>query len=230
MRKQLLAALSLSLLLSACSGAPTAETSARSAELAAQYEYYEKSAENIEKNMKVTPDQADSIFLTLVDCGVANEINNISSRGENTYAAWSDGNEYTVTLDNGAVSTVYDGKDQLYPEQVHHNDLMDYDLIVKDVMNGTGDAVIGQYAYISIMGQQLSDMTAENLQEFAEQRVEGSGYNWVSIISTDGKGICFTGSDTSSGIYGTLNQDGSVAETLGFWERQPDGSYIYSAK
>ena len=189
MRKQLLAALSLSLLLSACSGAPTAETSARSAELAAQYEYYEKSAENIEKNMKVTPDQADSIFLTLVDCGVANEINNISSRGDNTYAAWSDGNEYTVTLDGGAVSTVYDGKDQLYPEQVHHNDLMDYDLIVKDVMNGTGDAVIGQYAYISIMAQQLTDMTAENLQEFAEQRVEGSGYNWVSIIATDGKGI-----------------------------------------
>ena len=225
MKKTCCVLLASMLLLTGCgSSAP----SQKSSELSSQYDYYSKSAALIEKNMKVSADEADEVFLVMVDCGVASEINYVMNNNDGTWAVWSSGDKYTVTVDNGAVATVYSGKDQLYPDSVHHNDLMDYDLIVKDVMNGTGDTVIGQCAYISITGDELDEVTADDLKEFSENVVSGTSYNWVSILATNGKGICFAGADPSWATYGELEKDGSLKKSIGMWILDSNGNFTYS--
>lgn len=226
MKKRLLSLVAaLALLLSACGGSPS---SAMSEELSAKYDFYEKSAENIKNGFGVSADDADQVFLALVECGISSEMGYITKNSDGSFKVYASGTDYTVSMDGNAVSAVFLGEDQLYPEFIPHNDLMDYDLTVKDVLNGSGDTVIGQYAYIRPSATELEEMTADHLREFAEKRVEGSGYNWVSIIVTGGNGICFPGSDTSIAIYGKLDQEGSVEESIGFWTRQNDGSYTYS--
>lgn len=226
-RKLFAITLAVSLLLSGC-GSSTPASTEKSAELSKKYDYYTKSVSNIQKYMDVDPEQADEIFLVMGDCGVSSEINHISTSKDNIFSTWASGTEYTVTLESGAVSTVYIDKDQLYPENILHNDLMDYDLVVKDVKNGTGDSVIGQYAYIRVTDKQLEEMTADHLKEFAEKVVSGAQYNWISIITTAGKGICFPASDTSFAIYAELAKDGSVSETIGTWTLGDDCNYTYS--
>ena len=215
----------LALLLSACGGSPS---SAMAEELSAKYDFYEKSAENIKKGFDVSADDADQVFLALVDCGISSEMGYITKNADGSFKVYASGTDYTVSMDGNTVSSVFLGEDQLYPEFIPHNDLMDYELTVKDVMNGSGDTVIGQRAYIRLGKDQLEEMTADHLREFAENRVEGSGYNWVSIIVTGGNGICFPGSDTSFAEYGKLDEDGSLLESVGTWMRQSDGSYTYS--
>ena len=226
MKKRLLSLVAaLALLLSACGGSPS---SAMAEELSAKYDFYEKSAENIKKGFDVSADDADQVFLALVDSGITSEMGYITKNSDGSFKVYASGTDYTVSMDGNTVSSVFQDEDQLYPEFIPHNDLMDYDLTVKDVLNGSGDTVIGQYAYIRPSATELEEMTADHLREFAEKRVEGSGYNWVSIIVTGGNGICFPGSDTSIAIYGKLDQEGSVEESIGFWTRQNDGSYTYS--
>ena len=105
---------------------------------------------------------------------------------------------------------------------------IDDELTVDDVKNGTGDAVVGKCAYIYLTEKQFEEMTAEDLQQFAEKRVKDAEYNWVSICCTNGKGICFSGSDTSFATYGELDEDGSIKSEIGTWTRNKDGSYSYS--
>lgn len=226
MKKRLLSLVAvLALLLSACGGSPS---SAMAEELSAKYDFYEKSAENIKKGFDVSADDADQVFLVLVESGITSEMGYITKNSDGSFKVYASGTDYTVSMDGNTVSSVFQDEDQLYPEFIPHNDLMDYDLTVKDVLNGSGDTVIGQYAYIRPSATELEEMTADHLREFAEKRVEGSGYNWVSIIVTGGNGICFPGSDTSIAIYGKLDREGSVEESIGFWTRQNDGSYTYS--
>lgn len=224
-KKILFLVAALAILLSACGGSPS---SAMAEELSAKYDFYEKSAENIKKGFDVSADDADQVFLALVECGISSEMGYITKNSDGSFKVYASGTDYTVTMNGNAVSSVFLDKDQLYPEFIPHNDLMDYELTVKDVMNGTGDTVIGQCAYIRPSAKEFEEMTAEHLREFAEKRVEGSGYNWVSIIVTGGNGICFPGSDTSFAEYGKLDEDGSLLESVGTWIRQSDGSYSYS--
>lgn len=226
MKKQILFLVAtLALLLSACGGSPS---SAMAEELSAKYDFYEKSAENIKKGFDVSADDADQVFLTLVECGISSEMGHIYENSDGSFKVYASGVDYDIFMDGNAVSSVFRSKDQLYPEFIPHNDLMDYELTVKDVMNGTGDTVIGQCAYIRVSEKQLEEMTADHLREFAENRVEGSGYNWVSIITSSGNGICFTGSNTIIASYGKLGEDGILEDTVGAWTRQSDGSYTYS--
>lgn len=215
----------LALLLSACGGSPG---SAMAEELSAKYDFYEKSAENIKKGFGVSLDDADQVFLALVDCGISSEMGYITKNSDGSFKVYASGTDYTVSMDGNTVSSVFLGEDQLYPEFIPHNDLMDYELTVKDVLNGSGDTVIGQCAYIRVSANELEEMTADHLREFAESRVEGSGYSWVSIIVTGGNGICFPGSDPAFAEYGKLDEDGSLLESVGTWMQQSDGSYTYS--
>lgn len=134
----------------------------------------------------------------------------------------------TFFLQDGAVEKIMQGKDTLYPEAQKHNVLMDYELTVKDVKNGTGDSVIGKRAYIRIMKTQLAEITPENFVEFVESRVRDSGYNWVSIVCDDGTGICFPGSMVQVADYGKLDADGSIVESYGTISLTEDGTYSYS--
>lgn len=105
----------------------------------------------------------------------------------------------------------------------------DRDFKTADVLNGSGDKVIGQRAYIELSSEELEAITPEQLLEFAKARVDGSDYNWVSLIGSDGKGVVFTGSMIEIVKVGSLDGEGRVSETLGRYELK-DGSYIYTAE
>lgn len=108
--------LSLTLLLNGCGNTTTSK---KSSELSGKYDFYQESVKNIQKNMDVDPDQADEIFLTLIDCGVSELINYVIKNNDNTFSVWSSGKEYSVTLSGGVVSTVFTNdflkEVQLYP-------------------------------------------------------------------------------------------------------------------
>ena len=77
-RKSLFAALAVTLLLSGC-GATVDLNTPKSAELKQEYSFYQNSVDKIRTVMKVTPEEADDIFIILTDCGIDSEINYIDS-------------------------------------------------------------------------------------------------------------------------------------------------------
>ena len=202
----LVLAAALAASLSACGGALVDLDTPKSEELTAQYDFYPDAMNAIRADMKITPEQADEVFIVLTSCGLDGKITSIS--------------------ESKGVYTVYSGRDMLYPEYHKHNVLMDYDLTVKDVKTGSGDK-IGEYAYIRITKAQLQAITEENYKEFVETVVKDSGYNWVAILCDDGTGICFPGSMYYVGTYGKQDTDGSILEDYGTITLDENGGYTY---
>lgn len=201
----------------------------KSAELTEKYDFYKSSISGLKTATGVTAEEADEIFITLAsECGVDSFFTVSKNTSGGFYNVNYGLNTLTVYLDGVSVSQVFDGKDQIYPETIPHNFLMDFEPTTKDVMNGSGDTVLGQYAFIRITDDNLEKITSEMLREFADNVVANSGYNWVSIITYSDTGICFSGSDVSSAIYGKLDKDGSVLESYGLWVRDENGNYSYT--
>ncbi len=120
-----MASAALALSLSACSGAEI--STAKSDELKSQYSYYEKSVKEISQKMNVTPEQADEIFLVLVNnCGLDGEIKSIyTTDNDATYSYYWEGSAKTqeITIENGVVSEVRYLSEVLYPvESVDNSD------------------------------------------------------------------------------------------------------------
>lgn len=100
-----------------------------------------------------------------------------------------------------------------------------------DVMNGLGDTVLGQRAYVEISDKDFTSLTLDDFQEFANNVVKDSGYRYVTIISDSGKAIFFPGSDIHIIQYGNIGEDGLLSETLGDIILQDDGStYLYQPR
>lgn len=111
------------------------------------------------------------------------------------------------------------------------NVLMTSELKVVDVMNGFGDTVLGQRAYIEITDAELTALTLEDFQEFANDIVKDSGYRCVTIITDSGKAIFFPASSIIIAEYGKIGEEGLLSEVLGFIQLQDDGStYLYTPK
>ena len=180
----LVLAAALAASLSACGGVLVDLDTPKSEELTAQYDFYPDAMNTIRADMKITPEQADEVFIVLTSCGLDGKITSISE-SNGAYTVYYGGSSLDVALSDGAVEAVYSGRDMLYPEYHKHNVLMDYDLTVKDVKTGSGDK-IGEYAYIRITKAQLQAITEENYKEFVETVVKDSGYNWVAILCDDG--------------------------------------------
>lgn len=96
-----------------------------------------------------------------------------------------------------------------------NNILLNAALSEADVLNGSKTEVIGQRAYITIRKDELTGITEEDFIEFVDSCVDGSGYNWVSIICEDGTGIQFAGSAKEIAEYGKLNEEGGIDELVG---------------
>lgn len=141
----LVLAATLAVSLSACGGALVDLDTPKSEELTAQYDFYPDAMNTIRADMKITPEQADEVFIILTSCGLDGKITSISE-SNGAYTVYYGGSSLDVALSDGAVEAVYSGRDMLYPEYHKHNVLMDYDLTVKDVKTGSGDK-IGEYAY-----------------------------------------------------------------------------------
>lgn len=80
-----------------------------------------------------------------------------------------------------------------------------------DVMNGSGNAVIGTYVTVDANG---TEITKENLLSFYNEYVKDSGYNWVTLKLDNNTGIQFPGS-LNFFYYGTLSDDHSVTDVVG---------------
>lgn len=222
----LLIAAGLVVSLAGCGGALVDLNTPKSEELSAQYDYYSDSMNTIRGQMSITPEQADEVFIALVSCGLDGKISTVSESVGVYKVRWGT-NTLEVTMnDDGTVSEIGDGTDILYPEFKQYNFLLDYDVKTADVKSGSGD-VIGQRAYVSIIKSKLQEVTAENFAEFAATVVKDGGYNWFTIKCDDGTGIVFDGPDITLPVYGTLDDDGRVADTVGFIRQGADGSYTY---
>lgn len=117
----------------------------------------------------------------------------------------------------------------LPPDAESQNALMTAEFKTDDVMNGFKTEVIGTRAYINITKNELNQITIEDFVEFIEQRVDGSGHNWVSIICNDGTGIVFAGSQVSNATYGEIDNEGCINKEIGYIVLE-DGKYVYNKK
>ena len=129
-------------------------------------------------------------------------------------------NPYTTNSDN-TVSTDSEISNILLSKQVR----------TADVMNGLGDTVIGQRAYIEVTSGEMTSLTLEQFQEFANTVVKNFDGNYFSIIATDSqKAIFFPASDITIIQYGNVNDNGMLDEVTGYILLQDDGSYTYEPK
>lgn len=108
------------------------------------------------------------------------------------------------------------------------NPLMNAKIQIADVMNGTKSEKLGEWAEIQISKAVLEEITQEQFSEFCNDIVNESGYNWFTISCEDGTGIQFAGSIPYVSTYGSLDNEGCIAESMGTIMVQEDGKYIYT--
>lgn len=108
------------------------------------------------------------------------------------------------------------------------NPLLDAEVSVYDVMNGTKTEKLGEWAEIQVSKAILANVTQEQFSEFCNTRVKDSGYNWYSINCGDGTGIQFAGSISSVATYGTIDNESCIIESSGTIMVQEDGTYSYT--
>jgi hypothetical protein len=116
-RKLFAITLAAALLLSGCGSVFVDLDTPKSSELKEEYDFYQKSVDNIRTTMKVTPEEADEIFIILCNSGVSDEMNYVTDNNDGTFSVWSSGDKYIVTLDGAVVDTIVSGKKTLYPVQ-----------------------------------------------------------------------------------------------------------------
>lgn len=87
----------------------------KSEELSKKYNFYETSVTSIRTTCNVTPEEADEIFLVLVnDCGVDGSIF-VTSHVNGPYSVKCGTKTLSMTLDGSTISEVFDGKKQIFP-------------------------------------------------------------------------------------------------------------------
>lgn len=97
---------------------------------------------------------------------------------------------------------------------------------VYSVLNGSGNAVIGERAEITVSKDLIMDLSPEEYNVFLENEVAGSGYNWFTIDFDDGTGIIFAGCDIELSTYCKIGDEGMLKETIGTIKRHSIGNSI----
>ena len=138
----LVLAATLAVSLSACGGALVDLDTPKSEELTAQYDFYPDAMNTIRADMKITPEQADEVFIVLTSCGLDGKITSISE-SKGAYTVYYGGSSLDVTLSDGAVETVV--KDSGY----------NWVAILCD--DGTGICFPGSMYYVGTYGKQDTD-------------------------------------------------------------------------
>lgn len=109
------------------------------------------------------------------------------------------------------------------------NPLLDAEVKVGDVMNGTKTEKLGEYAYVTVPLDTMKKVTMEQYDEFCDQKVSDSGYNWVTIDFGNGYGLQFQGSTAAVATYGSLDNEECIEEQLGIVMMTGEDTYEYSA-
>ncbi len=108
--------------------------------------------------------------------------------------------------------------------KVSDNPLMNIDIQTENVWTGDKSKIIGARAFIQISKSEMENITPEQYIEFAKSKIDGSGYNWFTIMFEDGTGIVFAGCYTPLADYGNLDSEGCIAEpgAIGYVEISGD--------
>lgn len=127
---------------------------------------------------------------------------------------------------DGVKDGIKDGMSEEQEEDV--NPLMEAEVHVDDVMNGPKDKKLGEYAYIEVPLKTMKKVTMEQYDEFCDQKVEDSSYNWVTIDFGNGSGLQFQGSTPAIATYGTLDDEKCITEAKGGVMMTGEDTYEYS--
>ena len=95
-------------------------------------------------------------------------------------------------------------------------------------MNGTKTEKLGEYAYITVPLETMKKVTMEQYDEFCDQKVQDSGYNWVTIDFGNGAGLQFQGNTPAVATYGTLDNEECIEESKGTVMMTGENTYEYS--
>lgn len=105
--------------------------------------------------------------------------------------------------------------------------LSDAEIIENDVLNGTGDTVLGKSGYIEASGYDISYGETADFERLCDKiDTLKDKYMWFTIDFCDGTGIVFTGCDILMPIYGELDETKALTKTIGFLTKNDNG-YIY---
>lgn len=102
---------------------------------------------------------------------------------------------------------------------------------VYSVLNGSGNAVIGKRAEITVSKDSIKDLPPEEFNAFMENEIAGSVYNWFTIDFNDGTGIIFVGCDITQPTYGKIGDEGMLKESIGYiYRHKADGTVSFEYK
>ena len=183
--KRILLLLSVLLCLSLCSCGMFVDTDTpKSAELSKEYAYYENSVASIRGACNVSPEEADNIFITLVnDCGVDKEIS-VSSFVNAPYSVKYGSKTLSMTLDNNIVSTVSDGDKQLYPATPVSTESVTANTETETVAESEAETTVPHRTDIDIVGVSDKDISDIDINYFGDVRNDVTG-NWRYSMTAD---------------------------------------------
>lgn len=76
-----------------------------------------------------------------------------------------------------------------------------------------GSDIVGRRAFLAIPAEVAQTFTGKDLAIIADTYVAGKDYSWFTVVIDDdsGEGYMFTANVTDTAVFGTLNDDGTVA-------------------
>lgn len=183
--KRILLLLSVLLCLSLCSCGMFVDTDTpKSAELSKEYAYYENSVASIRGACNVSPEEADNIFITLVnDCGVDKEIS-VSSFVNAPYSVKYGSKTLSMTLDNNIVSTVSDGDKQLYPTTPVSTESVTTNTETETAAESEAETTVPHRTDSDIVGVSDKDISGIDINYFSDVRNDVTG-NWRYSMTAD---------------------------------------------
>lgn len=93
--------------------------------------------------------------------------------------------------------------------------------------SGSGD-VIGEWGSVELSKSTLKETSQEDFKDFVENQVSKSGFDYFTIICSDGTGIVFPACNTEFAEYGELDDEGTMKKKQGSIEKNDNGNYVYA--
>lgn len=84
------------------------------------------------------------------------------------------------------------------------------------VVNGTGTEKIGTYGFVKAEKELAQQVSEQEYLDFCNDVVRDSGYNWFTVVFSDGTGITFTSSIPETGTYGVIDETYCIVQPIDY--------------
>lgn len=166
----------------------------------------------------------------LLTCAIIIGTGNCGSGEKDVTEVTKNQEKMQVSVKNDRVETKNDrtdGENDHAEDRKTGNPLLDAELNICSAMNGNTTEELGEYAYVKLSPEVIKNVTMDQYDEFCSQKVQDSGYNWVTIDFGNGYGLQFQGSIPAVSIYGNLDNAECVEESSGVVMLVGEGTYEY---